>query len=263
VKNVWLWIVLSLIAFNLLLGYSYINRRTAIDSLFYEFTHGPDVYEFINRSQQVSDGLSLSRKQNSGNVEFAQASRGFSQALNVLDPKNYAGDEISFFEEKFPLTDGQQDSLWLAFRSYRQAVENVMAGVLPDRHDFHARYNRLVAIEQESNSPLDEKRKKALQVSLDSLARFPDKVFDIKMDDRKRLHDFIAFMQFRSAVGEEMKLNALLSKMDDLFPAKGKMILYRNNYLLNSLNAAEKMQLFNYSLVLKSETDEQLYSLTR
>ena len=263
-KNAWTWIALLLIAFNLLLSLSYLSRKN-VEQLFTEITNGPTVSDFAERNERVCQAFPLAYYEHKElSVRFAQSSQKFTEAIKALYSSTYSADKISFFKKKRSITDPLQDSLWTAFKAYREAVDKILGQVLPLRQDYYERYLKAASIEREMKQQVSIERKKILQTSLDTAARLSnDRIYEINLDDEKRLQGFIGFMLLRSEPAEELNMNNQLAKMDALFAAKGKLMLYGKLYRLNELTEAQRRQLYYFSVIVKSEADQQLLDLVR
>lgn len=264
-KKIWIGLVVLLVAFNVLLAFIFIDKKALLTRSFLEMHGLPDVTDFTHISESVSVGLRHHTLKSTYELynEFASLSDRFSRSIDALALKDYREDEISYFESKSSISSADQDSLWQSFQRYRKSVDKILATVLPERKAFYQRYVKVVAIARESDQSISAQRKKALQVSLDSAAILPQGVYEINIDDRKRLTNFISHLKFRSNPVEELVMNDLLNKMEEAFAARDKMMLYKKIILLDNVTPAERNQLYSYLVVLKARADKQLNILTR
>jgi len=224
----------------------------------------PDVEDFAYRSERITIAFSYDRSDNRELYDqFAKASEKLSSQIHALSPSANEEDQVSFFKRRVSVGTALEESLWKSFRDYREAIDKILGIVLPQRKEYYKRYLKMVAIERESGRTLSREQKKSLQASLDSVTTLPQVTYRISVDERERLADFVNYFQFKSDPAEELAMTNLLAKVDDLFAAKGKMMLYQKLISLESLSEAEKSQLYHFSVLLKSKTDYQFEQVAR
>ncbi len=237
-----------------------------IEKTFQESYNWPDVEEQAYQSKTISKLFlydANSREQGNLYKEFADASNRFSNAIGQQQLKSEKPDPISYFQKSSGLTNQQQDSLWFLYQRYIKSVDKLVALVLPARRYYRQCYEKVIAIQQEANRAPKE-QKKTLQAALDSATILPgNRIYRIEIDDQRRLNDFISYIKFRSNPAEELILNNLLGKLNEVFVSKGKLMLYKKIFSIESISSAERNQLFVYLTVLKNKTDHQLTILVR
>lgn len=266
----WITVLILMIGFNALLLNSYLDKKNYLQSAFTQIQSEPSVENYSMLSEGIIDNINyvIPNEDKDLKDRFIRSSKKIDHCIQVLKSeinKDFEEQNRARFDDFFrnhkSLPEDFQDSLWDAWITYREAIDQTMEINHFMRNKWQARYRKAAGIYTTAQQLTIKNEMSELQKSLDSLSGRFNWAHGLQVTDSIKLKNFVDFLYNESNPGDAVRMNSLLIKADAFFVSPGKVSLYGRTYLFKNLTPLETRKLYREMIFLKGSIDRQLAEL--